>query len=328
MTRIKGATMNKLYDIPNILNYKIDKRGNVFNTITKKYIKPIKTPRGYFYYVLYNNKKRISIFRHRLLCIVFKPNNDKSKNEVDHINGIRGDDRLSNLEWVTRKENVIRYHKNKPKLQLKPVIVKFCETNKVIEYSSHYEAAKHLGVHRYEILRRVSLGERHMHSDYTFIKWKDNPNEFPNVDDPKEYRKISARTNEIVLYNHITHEFKTFSKMKLACDFLKIKPSTLSWKIKHRKNKVFKGGWEAKYASDRSPWQKLTIIEKIKISKGNFSQRPVFISNTKIGAYLKFPSVAAAAKYLNKGSTTICYRLIHNKVIPDIDGNTYMYLDE
>ena len=52
------------------------------------------------------------------------------------------------------------------------------------------------------------------------------------------------------------------------------------------------------------------------------------ILNTKTNKYLEFPSVKEAAKYLNKGSTTICYRLIHNKVTPDINGNIYMYLDE
>ena len=320
--------MNKLYNIPNITNYKINKHGDVYSINTKKYIKPIKTPRGYVSYVLYSNNKRITMFRHRLLCMTFKPNNDKTKNEVDHINGIRGDDRLSNLEWVTRKENVRRYHKNKTKLQLKPVIVKFCKTGEVKEYTSHYEAAKCLGLHRYEILRRISLGESHMHVDYTFIKWKDNHNAFPKITDPEDYRKLSARTNEIVIFNHITNEYRTFSKMKLACNFLNIAPSTLSWKIKHRKNKVFKGGWEAKYTNDKTPWQKLTTIEKIKIANSNFAQRQVAILNTKTNKYVEFPSVKEAAKYLSKGSTLICYRLIHNKVRPDVDGNIYMYLDE
>ena len=47
-------------------------------------------------------KKFFSV--HRLVSIAFI-DNVKNKKEVNHINGIRSDNRLSNLEWVTRSEN-------------------------------------------------------------------------------------------------------------------------------------------------------------------------------------------------------------------------------
>lgn len=51
-------------------------------------------------------KKQIGSTRkiHRLVCEMFL-DNPKSKPEVNHINGIKFDNRLSNLEWCTKSEN-------------------------------------------------------------------------------------------------------------------------------------------------------------------------------------------------------------------------------
>lgn len=43
---------------------------------------------------------------HRLILLAFKPREDADQLEANHINSNREDNRLENLEWVTRAENI------------------------------------------------------------------------------------------------------------------------------------------------------------------------------------------------------------------------------
>lgn len=43
---------------------------------------------------------------HRLVLFAFSPIENSQELQVNHINGIKNDNRLENLEWVTCKENV------------------------------------------------------------------------------------------------------------------------------------------------------------------------------------------------------------------------------
>ena len=77
-----------------------------------KEIQPTKRPDGYMTVHLRKNGKQKTFKVHRLLALAFIPN-PENKPCVDHINGIKDDNRLENLRWVTYSENMNGFRSNR-----------------------------------------------------------------------------------------------------------------------------------------------------------------------------------------------------------------------
>jgi hypothetical protein len=73
-------------------------------TYPEKILKPNTCHKGYCRVSLHNTKKAKTHSVHRLVALAFIPN-PEGKPQVNHINGIKSDNSISNLEWVTNAEN-------------------------------------------------------------------------------------------------------------------------------------------------------------------------------------------------------------------------------
>lgn len=100
----------KSYPIEGFPNYYVTDTGDVYSrTITNnwriKKMRPQRTPFGYLKVNLCKDGVKTTRHVHRLVAEVFIPNPEQ-KSDVNHINGDKTDNRVSNLEWASRSENI------------------------------------------------------------------------------------------------------------------------------------------------------------------------------------------------------------------------------
>lgn len=102
-------------------NYMITNHGNIYNNTDNHLIAP-QLKRGYLSVGLTDNKITKWRLVHRLLALYFIPNNtglDFDDLQVNHIDGNKLNNSLSNLEWVTPSENQIHAYENNLKIAKK-----------------------------------------------------------------------------------------------------------------------------------------------------------------------------------------------------------------
>lgn len=149
---------------------------------------------GYIQYVLanYNNGITKNIGAHRLVALAFIENDNPLRNQVNHINGNKQDNRVENLEWVTQAENRQHFHKylewnwkNNP-LKSKPVLQYDLQGNFVREFPSQTEVERQLGFNQ-SCVSRVCRGERKYYNGYI---WK-----FKSTESQEAIENISTEKN-------------------------------------------------------------------------------------------------------------------------------------
>jgi hypothetical protein len=86
--------------------YSVSTKGRIIKNSNGKVMKPSRKPNGYMQINLFTcDGRRKKEYVHRLVALTFL-HNDEHLPEVNHIDGIRDNNVLENLEWVTRMENI------------------------------------------------------------------------------------------------------------------------------------------------------------------------------------------------------------------------------
>lgn len=87
-------------------NYAVSSHGEVMNKKTGKLLRPNTDQKGYLEVWLSSNGKRKKFSVHRLVALSFLTN-EKGKPQVNHIDGNKSNNDVSNLEFVTNSENIL-----------------------------------------------------------------------------------------------------------------------------------------------------------------------------------------------------------------------------
>jgi hypothetical protein len=155
--------------------YEVSNFGNVKSNKTRKLLAQSFCKDKYLKATYSNKGITKEIQTHSLVAKLFIDNPDDKK-YVNHINGIKTDNRAENLEWVTAKENVEHSIKNGLAKDIphngnqfarRPVFAENLKTKEIYRYESLGEANRALGI-KVRAISRVCYGGCKSSKGFTF----------------------------------------------------------------------------------------------------------------------------------------------------------------
>lgn len=151
--------------------YLINEHGKVYSLHKKDYLKLVVNNRGYVTATLWKDSKRKKHIVSRLVAEHFIPN-VYNKEQVNHIDGNKLNNHVSNLEWVTGSENIEHAFNTGLSKTSNRVIIYCLHTGEQMEFRSMSKASHYLGRNRDFVADKLRHEKQAFYNNYRLEKVK------------------------------------------------------------------------------------------------------------------------------------------------------------
>jgi len=204
--------------IPNYPRYAIDIHNNVIDTFTNKIITDRSTEASGYEMIYIRSPDKCmnrTIRIHRLLGLAWIPNSDFNLRPlINHIDGIKSNNKLENLEWCSESENSLHAHMtglntSSVKMKSRDVI-----TGEVVIYRSAAEMANKLGMSNVAASGYVNKMPGYLYKKRYEIKLFDDITPWFFEENEFSLDRHGKSIYTITTFNKKTGESKTFQTTK------------------------------------------------------------------------------------------------------------------
>lgn len=275
---------------------------------------------------------------HRIVATTFIPNTDPKKIFVNHIDGDKQNNRVSNLEWVTPSENCTHAYQTGLRPDNKHVLAKDIDTGEILEFKTIWECGRHFKtnggtIHR--ILNKPQIRPFKLKYDLTF-----KGNEFNGFTKDDVVMLEENGSNRLVIAINPDNEKDSiiFSNNRVAASKFGSSPGLINWYIGCNgagKYKNYYKGYRWYYLRDYSKTREQTdkLIEqsvkelepyKFNMNPANKKPKKLRITNLETGETVIWDSIKAYAHSKGVKYNTLEKRILTNNGI--IQGFKYDYV--
>ncbi len=275
---------------------------------------------------------------HRIVATTFIPNTDSKKIFVNHKDGDKQNNDVSNLEWVTPSENCTHAYQTGLRPDNKHVLAKDIDTGEILEFKTIWECGRYFKtnggtIHR--ILNKPQIRPFKLKYDLTL-----KGNEFNGFTKDDVVMLEENGSNRLVIAINPDNEKDSiiFSNNRVAASKFGSSPSLINWYIGCNgagKYKNYYKGYRWYYLRDYSKTREQTdkLIEqsvkelesyKFNMNPANKKPKKLRITNLETGETVVWDSIKAYADSKGIKFNSLEKRIHYNNGI--IQGFKYDYV--
>jgi hypothetical protein len=313
--------------VPGIPYFAVSEQGEVYSLRMNKLCTISKQKTGYRTVAVGVDGKTKTFYVHRLVALTFLPVPEEvmqatNKPEVNHKDGNKNNNRKSNLEWMTSKQNSDHAIVN-GLISYRNVKARNLDTDEELVFSSYHETARHFGIGEKRLKRHLDSQLAGMHTkDYWVFMYQD-AGEWPEVPDDCVMANRWDKPYGIWMGNKGNTACMAATLTKF-CEATGLKYNSIQPEVRTTGEEYDVCGWKIWYCSLPTK-EMLYEIEYIPDYKFRES-RKVQVTHLLSGAIAVYSSLSATSRKVGISDSTLLYALMKKDGLHQ--GMHFKYLDD